>query len=178
MSRPFTETKMRTLPILLAALAATPAAAAIDPAALDMRVAAFTGALPGHDGGARTPVDRRLQLADCAGEPALSWRTERRDAVVIACPGPVAWRIFVPVQRATPVAAASAASLPEKKVAVIKRGDPVTIGVDQGGFTISQDGIAMGDAAPGERVQVRVDGAKAPVQAVAVAAGQATIPTA
>ena len=34
----------------------------------------------------------------------------------------------------------------------------------------------MGDAAPGGRFLVRVEGAKGPVQATAVAAGRATLP--
>ena len=172
--------------ILLAALGllATPAGAVTDPASIDMRVAAFAGAMPGQDGGARAPVDRRLQLADCSGDPKLSWRTNRHDAIVVECGGPIAWRIFVPVLRASggaPVQAAffSQAPVTHQKVdPVIRRGDAVTIGLDSGGFTVTQDGIAMTDAAPGERLRIKVDGKKDAVQAVAVAAGQATLPTA
>lgn len=172
--------------ILLAAigLIASPAAAITDPASIDMRVAAFAGAMPGQDGGARTTVDRRLQLADCAGDPKLSWRTDRHDAIVVECGGPIAWRIFVPVLRSSasaPVQSASFAMEPARAAKadpVIRRGDAVTIGVDSGGFTVSQDGVAMADAAPGERLKIKVDGKKDPVQAVAVAAGQAVLPSA
>ena len=44
------------------------------------------------------------------------------------------------------------------------------------GFAVSADGIAMGDAVAGGRIQVKIDGAKAPVQAIAVEAGKATLP--
>lgn len=178
---------MRLLPLVLL-VAATPAAAVTDPAQLDMAVAAFAGQLPGHPGGARAPVDRRLKLADCGGDPKLSWRTPRHDAVVVTCAGPVPWHIFVPTVPGGPGAAAPAtaavepAALPAAPVRraepVIRRGDAVTIGIDQGGFTVSQSGTAMTDAAPGERVRIQIDGARQPVQAVAVSAGQATVPAA
>jgi flagella basal body P-ring formation protein FlgA len=51
---------------------------------------------------------------------------------------------------------------------VIEAGSP--------GFSISRDGIAMGDAPPGGRFLVKVEDAKGPVQAIAVEAGHATLP--
>ena len=59
---------------------------------------------------------------------------------------------------------------------VIKRGDPVVIEAGSAGFSISREGTALTDAAPGARFTVRVEDAKAPVQAVAVAQGRATLP--
>ena len=82
------ETRMFRLlvPVLLVA---APAAAADfqDTVALDRAVASFTGHGIGADGGARAPVDARLKLAHCP-TVALSWRTARHDAVVVACSGP------------------------------------------------------------------------------------------
>ena len=162
------------LPLLLLA------AAHQDTAGLDRAVAAFTGQPIGAEGGARTPIDPRLRLAQCP-TVALSWRTEAKDAVVVTCNGPD-WRIFVAVHRAKPIAAAApvtaalrpaAALRPE---AVIKRGDPVVIEAGTAGFSIAREGVAMADAAPGARLLVRVEGAKAPVQAVAVDSGRATLP--
>ena len=131
------------LPLLLVA------ASFQDTAALDRSVAAFTGRPTGAEGGARTPVDARLRLATCP-TMSLSWRTEQHDAVVISCAGP-AWRIFVPVIRPANAPAAIAASfVPAAKVApVIKRGDPIVIEAGTEGFSISREGVAMGDAAPG-----------------------------
>ena len=155
------------------------AAAAFQPTAtLDRSVAAFTGHGVGEEGGARAPIDARLRLAACP-TVALSWRTPAQDAVVVACGGPE-WRLFVPVRRATAVAVAPSAAAPVRAIAkaepVIRRGDPVVIEAGQDGFAITREGVAQGDAAPGARVAIRVDGTPAPVQAVAVANGRATLP--
>jgi flagellar basal body P-ring formation protein FlgA len=162
--------------ILLALAAAT---SFQDTAALDRAVAAFTGRPVGAEGGARSAIDPRLRLATCP-TVALSWRTEAHDAVVAACAGP-AWRIFVPVvQAARPAAAVTALpagnALPARAEPVIRRGDPVLVEAGSAGFSISREGVAMADAAPGARFLLKVDGGKAPVQAVAVAAGRATLP--
>lgn len=157
-------------------LAATAVSTFQDTAALDRAVAAFTTQPIGVTGGARAAIDARLRLATCP-TVSLSWRSEAHDAVVIACAGP-SWRIFVPVI-AAPRAAAPAAATPMVAAAaapVIRRGDPVTIEAGSDGFSITRDGVAMGDAAPGARLMVKVDDAPRPVQAVAVAQGRATLP--
>jgi flagellar basal body P-ring formation protein FlgA len=149
-----------------------------DTAALDRAVAAFTGQPMGAEGGARAAIDPRLRLAACP-TVALSWRTEAHDAVVASCSGPD-WRIFVPVVRSVarpqPAVAAVAAALPVKAAPVIRRGDPVMLEAGSAGFSITRDGIAMADAAPGARFAVKVAETRAPVQAVALSAGRATLP--
>lgn len=169
---------LRIIPLLLLA---TPALATgfQDIAGLDRAVMAFTGRPIGAEGGARTPVDPRLRLATCP-TVAMSWRTEAHDAVVITCSGPD-WRIFVPVLKPAAAATvrpamAAAAVAPAKAAIVIKRGDPVMIEAGTEGFSISRQGVAMGDAAVGARLMVKVEDARAPVQAVAVEAGRATLP--
>ena len=168
--------------IILSLLAAT---AFQDTGSLDRAVAAFTARPVGSEGGARAAVDPRLRLAQCP-TVALSWRSEAHDAVVVSCSGPD-WRIFVPVlappraATATPavvgaVVGAGAAMTPKATPAVIRRGDPVTIEAGSDGFSITREGVAIGDAAPGARFMVRVDGTPRPVQAVAVEAGRATLP--
>jgi flagella basal body P-ring formation protein FlgA len=162
-------------------LAAAAGAPTQDVAALDRAVAAFTAQPIGGQGGARAPIDPRLRLAQCP-TVSLSWRTEAHDAVVVACAGP-AWRLFVPVlappRAATAVASAAAPARPAPARAaepVIRRGDPVMIEAGSDGFSITRDGVAMGDAAPGARLMIRVADAKQPVQAVALEAGRATLP--
>jgi flagella basal body P-ring formation protein FlgA len=151
-----------------------------DVKALDRAVAAFAGAPVGEPGGARAPIDARLRLSACS-TVALSWRTPAQDAVVVTCAGPD-WRLFVPVNRVAsstaerPAPAAPRIAAPVKAEAVIRRGDPVLIEAGQNGFAITREGIAQADAAPGARLAVKVDGAAAPVQAVAVASGRATLP--
>lgn len=151
-----------------------------DTTAIDVAVAAFTGRAIGEEGGARTVVDPRLKLAACP-LPELEWRGATQDSVVVRCTAP-AWRIYVPVrmppQAARPVVAAVApvAAAPVRAEPVIRRGDPVMIEAGSPGFSITRDGIAMGDAAPGARFMVKVDPAKPPIQAVAIESGRATLP--
>jgi flagella basal body P-ring formation protein FlgA len=163
------------IPLLL--LAAAGAASFQDTASLDRAVSSFTGHGIGEEGGARTAIDARLRLAQCP-TVAISWRTDAHDAVVVACSGP-SWRVFVPVTNTVavaPTATRVAYAPPVKAEPVIKRGDPVMIEAGDASFSISRDGIAAGDAAPGERLMIKVDGTRNPVQAVAVAAGRATLP--
>jgi flagella basal body P-ring formation protein FlgA len=158
------------------ALALAAAAAFQSTDALDRAVAAFTTRPIGSEGGARAPVDPRLRLAACP-MVAISWRTEAHDAVVVSCTGPD-WRIFVPVLAPPRVAAPArvAAAAPAKAEPVVRRNDPVTIEAGSDGFSITREGVAMGDAAPGSRVLVRVADSAKPVQAVAVEAGRVTLP--
>lgn len=163
---------------VLALLIAAPAAAQTrfqDLKAIDAAVMGFTGRPVGSDGGARAPVDARLKLASC-GTVSLAWRTAQHDAVVVSCPQPE-WRIYVPVQApVVPPEARAVAAAVAKPQPVIKRGDPVTIEAGAPGFSISRDGVAMGDAAPGGRFLVNVDGTAKPVQAIALESGRATLP--
>lgn len=170
-------------PLILAALLAPlPAAAQAirfqDTTAIDVAVAAFTGHTVGEEGGARAAVDKRLKLAACP-LPKLDWRGSYQDSVVVTCDSPT-WRIYVPVMtppRLRPVVAAAAPVVPAPKAEpVIRRGDAVTLEVGAPGFSITRDGVAMGDAPAGGRVAIKVDSAKPPVQAVAVEAGRATLP--
>lgn len=166
--------------LLLSALLAAGPAGAVgfqDTLAVDRAVIAFTGKAIGDEGGARAPVDARLKLKPCA-TLSMAWRAEKHDSVVVTCTGPE-WRIFVPIRMATPPTApraAPAAALAPKTLPVIKRGDPVTIAAGSPGFTITREGIAMGDAAPGARFLVKVEDSRNPVQAVAIEAGRATLP--
>lgn len=161
--------------IALLLLAASVGGGFQDLPGLDRAVAAFTGHAVGDDGGARAAVDPRLRLASCP-TVALSWRSDAHDAVVVTCAGPD-WRIFVPVRGGTPVGARPVApTIIAKAAPVIRRGDPVLIEAGDDGFQITREGIAAGDAAPGARVAIRVDGTTQPVQAVAVADGRAILP--
>ena len=147
-----------------------------DSAALDAAVTAFTGRPVGVEGGARSPVDARLKLSQCP-TVALSWRTEMHDAVVVTCSSPQ-WRIFVPVL-AVPKPAAEPRPIPvaaARVEPVIRRGDPVVIEAGSDGFSITREGVAMADAAPGAHFLVRIDSSRQPVQAVALASGRATLP--
>lgn len=165
----------------LAIIAATPAAAQSfqSTTLLDKAVAGFTGKAIGEDGGARTAIDSRLKLAACP-MITMNWRTPARDSVVVACPDPE-WRIFVPIRIAAPpiVPPSPLAPTPPpaaKPVIVIKRGDPVSVTAGSAGFAVTRDGVAVNDAAAGQRVLIKVTEGKAPIQAIAVEPGKAMIP--
>ncbi|HTG39428.1 flagella basal body P-ring formation protein FlgA [Sphingomonas sp.] len=165
--------------LLLLAIAAAPDFQST--ALLDTAVEQFTGHAIGEDGGALTRVDTRLKLASCP-MPQFEWRGTARDAVVVRCMAPV-WRIYVPVKSPKsaprPMIAASAPApiaAAAKPEIVVKRGDPVTVAAGSAGFSITRDGVAMGDAPRGGRLMVRVDPRKPPIQAVAVDAGRVTLP--
>ncbi|MEI9927796.1 MAG: flagella basal body P-ring formation protein FlgA [Sphingomonas sp.] len=148
-------------------------------ATLDTIVAQFTGKAIGEEGGAITPVDPRLKLAACAA-PQLAWHGDLRDAVVVRCMTPE-WRIFVPVralpQPKTASAAAPLRAAPAVKAEpVIRRGDSVTIEAGSAGISVTREGVAMNDAAPGARLSVKIDDARAPLQAIAIAPGHARLP--
>ncbi len=149
-----------------------------DTAAIDKAVATFTGKPIGSEGGARATVDPRLKLATCP-MVAMSWRTDAHDAVVVSCTGPE-WRLFVPVimppksAQVAPAAAPAVAAASAEKI--IKRGDPLVIEAGSDGFSITREGVALADAAQGQRLMVRVENGKMPVQAVALAPGRATLP--
>jgi flagella basal body P-ring formation protein FlgA len=74
-------------------------------------------------------------------------------------------------RRAAPDSVAAARVEP-----VIRRGDPVVIEAGSDGFSITREGVAMADAAPGAHFLVRIDSSRQPVQAVALASGRATLP--
>lgn len=139
------------LAIAMIAAPGTAGAGFADLDAIDRRIAAFTGAAVGAVGGAQTPLDRRLRLRPCQEPLALTWRSARQDSVLVQCPDPGGWRLFVPVVRpavSTPVAPVPAPD-------VIARGDAVAIAVSGQGFTVSQPGEALESGAVGEWIRVR-----------------------
>ncbi|SFF75838.1 flagella basal body P-ring formation protein FlgA [Novosphingobium sp. CF614] len=133
--------------VLLAAAAVSGTFADLD--AIDRQVAGFTGAAVGDVGGALTPVDRRLHLQPCRSGLALSWRTTSQDSVVVQCGDAQGWRLFVPVRRPVPTAAAAAAPN------AISRGDAIAIAITGDGFTVSQPGEAMEGGPVGGWIRVR-----------------------
>lgn len=155
---------MKLLSFSLAlALASTPALAApfADPVAIDGAVAQFTGMPLGSPGGAAQPVDRRLKLNACANPLSLSWYAGRRDTVLVQCPDPGSWRLFVPLL------VSAAAESP-----AVLRGEAVTIALAGAGFTVSQPGEAMEAGAVGAWIRVRpAAGANQPLRARIVRPG-------
>ncbi|WP_245647779.1 flagella basal body P-ring formation protein FlgA [Novosphingobium lentum] len=119
-----------------------------DLAAVDSAVSAFTGTPIGQSGGAMLPVDRRLKLSPCDDELTLSWRTAGHQTVVVNCPDPGGWHLFVPVK------AAASETGPAAAPAVV-RGDALTIAASGDGFSVSQPGEALEGGPVGSWIRVR-----------------------
>ncbi|MBT2133213.1 flagella basal body P-ring formation protein FlgA [Croceibacterium sp. LX-88] len=127
------------------------AAGVTDLSAIDRAVADFTGAAIGTPGGARLPVDRRLRLAECAPGMALEWYGRTRNTVIVQCPEPGGWRVFVPLVDGGNASASAVAAGPD----VVSRGSRVTISVKGSGFTLSRQGEALEAGAVGEWIRVQ-----------------------
>jgi flagella basal body P-ring formation protein FlgA len=153
------QTMIRLIPALALVAAAIPAHATmptIDHNALDLAVQRFTGNALGAPGGAAAPIDRRLRLSSCGGDVRVSWRTMRRDTVILECPVGAGWKLFVPVVPTNAVMGAETA-VQTASLAVAK-GDVVTIEVKGTGFTISQGGQAMEAGPVGSWIKIKAAG--------------------
>lgn len=151
---------MRPKTFLLPLLAlSAPAAAApfqnLD--ALESRLINALGAGIGEPGGPAAAIDRRMKLATCPqpvtiDPPALG-------AVALRCAA-IGWRIRVPIQRlqgasAVSYSAAPMHQQPQKADPVVRRGDPVDLVAETGGFSVSVTATAQEDGAPGARIRVK-----------------------
>ncbi|MDO6416558.1 flagella basal body P-ring formation protein FlgA [Sphingomonas sp. BIUV-7] len=162
---------MRSIFPLLPLLAiATPAAAAPfqNLEALESRLINALGAGVGEPGGLATPIDRRMKLATCPQPVTID--PPVMGAVALRCPA-IGWRIRVPLQRlqgAAPASysaraqgaggyAAMAQPAAAKAAPVVRRGDPVDLIAETGGFSVSVTATAQEDGAPGSRIRVKTD---------------------
>jgi flagella basal body P-ring formation protein FlgA len=164
---------MRALPLL--ALLAAPAVAApfqnID--ALEARLINALGAGIGEPGGPATPIDRRLKLAACPG--AVQIDPPAMGAVALRCAA-ANWRIRVPIARLAGTQSNAGAAIGTKADMVVRRGDPVDLVAETGGFSVSVSATAQEDGAPGSRIRVKADGRNGPVFAEVIDAGRARLP--
>ena len=101
------------------------------------------------------PVDRRLRLARCP--EGLQVEAADARSLAVRCPA-LGWRLRVPL---TPVAGgvAAVASAPATRV-LVRRGDPLTVTSNGGGFTVETGGIASEDGAMGASVRAKLDGGR------------------
>lgn len=159
----------RRLIVSAAAVAASPAIAQSfqDVGALEQRVIAALGAGIGEPGGPARPIDRRLRLTSCPAE--LIVEPVVMGAVTVRCQQ-IGWRIRVLVsQGGSTVASAEPAQTfrPTTRAAraepVVRRGDPVSLVVVSGSFTVSRQAVAEQDGAPGDRIRVRTEPRTPPI---------------
>lgn len=137
---------------------------------IDRAVASFTGTGIGQPGGAVLPVDRRMRLANCFGTLVVSWYGTRQDNVLVQCPDPGGWRLFVAVAGNPRQGAASAEPL------AVARGEALTISVEGEGFTVSQSGEAMEAGQIGSWIRVRTSVKATPIRARIARPGLVVVP--
>ncbi|MFM2372287.1 MAG: hypothetical protein RIS85_2009 [Pseudomonadota bacterium] len=160
------------LALLAGAEAMAQPAGFYDLVSIDAAVAAFTGAGIGLPGGATLPVDRRLRLAPCYAPLALSWYGTRQDNVLVQCPDPGGWRLFVAVSANVRQDVAGRTAEPP----AVARGEAVTIAVEGDGFSVSQAGEAMEPGALGQWIRVRTSVKAAPIRARIARPGLVVVP--
>jgi flagella basal body P-ring formation protein FlgA len=164
---------IRALPLL--ALFATPVAAApfqnID--ALEARLINALGAGIGEPGGPATPIDRRLKLAACPGSVQID--PPIMGAVALRCPA-ANWRIRVAIARLSGSQPTVMGAAAVKADLVVRRGDPVDLVAETGGFSASVSATAQEDGALGSRIRVKADGRNTPIFAEVIDAGRVRLP--
>ena len=159
-----------SIALLLAAAPLQAQQALTDPAELDRLVERFTGAAQGQPGGAREPVDPRLRLRACGADPQAAWHGAPGRTMVLACPEPGGWRVYVNL---VPVGAPAAGTAHKPAV---KRGDSLTVSVTGRGFAIRRPAEALESGALGDWIAVRTATGSEPVRARIVQPGLAEIP--
>lgn len=149
---------MRPITFLLPLLAiAAPAISApfqnLD--ALESRLINALGAGVGEPGGLAAPIDRRMKLATCPQPVTID--PPAMGAIALRCPT-IGWRIRVPIQRLQGASAASYSAVAQpfaKAEPVVRRGDPVDLVAETGGFSVSVTATAQEDGAAGARIRVK-----------------------
>ncbi len=115
---------------------------------IERQVAAFAEGDPADPTSTLIPVDRRLRLSACATALELAWPGTRRDSVLVRCPQPGGWKIYVRLLAGSTTRAAM--------TPVVMKGDSVTVMLRGPGFSVSQSGEAMEPGAVDSWVRVRV----------------------
>ncbi|MFT9100211.1 MAG: flagellar basal body P-ring formation chaperone FlgA [Zymomonas mobilis subsp. pomaceae] len=155
-----------------------------DLSALDKQIATSLGAAIGTEGGAVSPVDRRLHLTQCPENVVVD--KPAAGTVSVHCPS-IGWRIRVPLVRTMTHALnhhetsqngqnTGTSKDNTKGEILVKRGDPVELIAGNSNFTVSVQGTAQQDGALGDHIRVKSDPNKPPVIAVVVESGKVRIP--
>ncbi len=172
--------KIRQIAALAVVFPATPAAAqsfqSIDQ--IEQQVVASLGAAIGQPGGPARPIDRRLRLSACPAPIIVE--PVNLGAATVRCQQ-IGWRIRVPVlAESNPAEAASpvtrAAARTAKAEPIIRRGDPVSLVVTTGSFTVSRQAVAEQDGAPGDRIRVRTEPRQPPIVGEVLPDGRVAMP--
>lgn len=160
--------------LAVAAPAANAQQAMQDWQTIDMLTQAVAGAM----GRTAAPIDRRIKLAACPEQPAITALDAQALAVRCASLG---WRLRVPMMGAAGAAAPGAGFVPATAPAapaaapVVRRGDNVRVSIDTASFSISYAAVATQDGRVGETIALRGADAKNLLSATVTGPGRARI---
>jgi flagella basal body P-ring formation protein FlgA len=138
----------------------------------------LTQAVAGAMGRSAVPIDRRIMLARCPEQPAIT--AIDAQALAVRCPS-LGWRLRVPMQGAAdaadPAARFVSAAAPAAPAAapVVRRGDNVRVSIDAANFSISYAAIATQDGRIGDTIALRGSDAKNLLSATVTGPGRARI---
>ena len=156
---------------LAASLTALPAAQAQQAMQDWQPIDAIAQTVANAMGRAAVPIDRRIKLARCPEQPAVTALDAQTLAVRCA---PLGWRLRVPLTGpagAAPMQASFAA--PAATAPVVRRGDNVRVTIESETFTVSYSAIATQDGRLGETIALRGNDAKNMLSAVVTGPGRA-----
>jgi flagella basal body P-ring formation protein FlgA len=176
-----------TMPALFASPAYAKADNVQDTKILDALVAGWLGSEIGAPGGARSPVDQRLKLAQCPETPTIS--NGQMNEVIVRC-APLNWRISVPINISNrnsltpgtavarperPAHSASTRYTPANNEIAIRRGEPVRLTIRKRGFSLSRMMIADSNGRIGDVIAVRADRRERPIMVRITDMGEASL---
>jgi flagella basal body P-ring formation protein FlgA len=166
---------IRSMIVLGATFAAIGATAQAQQATQDWQtVDMLTQAVAGAMGRTATPVDRRIKLARCSEQVAVTASDAQTLAVRCASLG---WRLRVAMTGPAGAAPVSAAfARPAQSAPVIRRGDNVRVTIDAANYSISYAAVATEDGRVGETIALRGSDAKSMLSAIVVGPGIARMP--
>lgn len=160
----------------LALLAAAAPAASAEQAAQDWQtIDMLTQAVAGAMGRTAVPIDRRIKLARCPEQPAISALDAQ--ALAVRCPS-LGWRLRVPMlgeASATAAAMPVPAARPAAAAPVIRRGDNVRVSIDTASFSVGYSAVATQDGRVGDTIALRGTDAKNLLSATVTGPGRARI---
>jgi len=171
-------TTFRTTGTALAAailIAAAPAAVHGQPATEEWQwIDALTNMVANAMGRSATPIDRRIKLARCPEQAAVT--AIDAQTLAVRCPS-LGWRLRVPMTGPTDAVATPAAGYTRPATAppVIRRGDNVRVTIDAANFSVSYSAIATQDGRVGETIALRGSGARSTLSATVTGPGRASL---
>lgn len=161
----------RMLACITAGLAAVPATA--QQAVQDWQtIDALTATVAQALGRTATPIDRRIRLARCPDQPAVT--AVDAQTLAVRCDA-LGWRLRVAMSGGSDAVRVPAGSVSQTSAPAVRRGDTVRVSIETSSFAVNYSAVAMQDGRVGDIVALRGNDAKSPISAVVTGPGRARL---